>query len=109
MTTSNEIPGGDEELLARAVTGDQIAVGLLLEQYRERLKRMVICRMDDRLVARIDPSDVVQEAMIVAANSLTDYSRKPPLPFYLWLRRITRQRLIDFTVAIGIKAPQRSS
>ena len=95
MTTSSEIPGGDDELLARAVTGDQIAVGRLLGHYRERLKRMVMCRMDDRLVARIDPSDVVQEAMIVAARSLTDYSRKPPLPFYLWLRQITRQRLID--------------
>lgn len=85
-----------DELLARAAAGDQQAVGQLLGHYRTRLKRMVACRMDDRISGRIDPSDVVQEALIVAAGGLAEYHRQPPLPFYLWLRRITWQRLTDF-------------
>ena len=85
----------DDELLAQAAAGDQAAVTRLLGHYRTRLKRMVACRMDDRISGRIDPSDVVQEALLVAAGGLAEYHRRPPLPFYLWLRRITWQRLTD--------------
>ena len=56
---------------------------------------MVDVRIDDRLSARIDPSDVVQEALVVAAKKLPAYLRKPSISFYPWLRRIAWERLID--------------
>jgi RNA polymerase sigma-70 factor (ECF subfamily) len=55
---------------------------------------MVAIRMDRRLVARVDPSDVVQEAMAEAHRELDGYLRDRPLPFYPWLRRIAWERLV---------------
>jgi RNA polymerase sigma-70 factor (ECF subfamily) len=83
------------ELLARAGHGNHSAVEQLLARHRDRLRRMVAVRMDDRLAARVDPSDVVQETLAMAAQRLSEYLRQPPLPFYPWLRQIACNRLAD--------------
>jgi RNA polymerase sigma-70 factor (ECF subfamily) len=54
---------------------------------------MVALRLDRRLGARLDPSDVVQEALADAAVHLDEYLRDRPLPFYPWLRRFAWERL----------------
>src|SRR5262245_4031838 len=56
---------------------------------------MVAVRLDRRVAARVDPSDVVQEALTTAARGLDDYLRDRPLPFYPWLRRLAWLRLTD--------------
>jgi RNA polymerase sigma-70 factor (ECF subfamily) len=56
---------------------------------------MVAVRMDSRLAARLDPSDVVQEALIEALRQLPEYLRGSPMPFYPWLRQIAWNRLVD--------------
>ena len=87
--------GEDNDLLDRAKQGDREAVGGLLDKHRSQLRRMVAVRMDPRLGARIDPSDVVQEAFVVAVDRLGEYLARPSLPFYVWLRQIAFSRLID--------------
>src|SRR4051794_39451684 len=84
-----------EELLARAGRGDRSARGELLARHRARLERMVGFRLDRRLAARVDPSDVVQEALTEAAGRLSDYLRQRPLPFYPWLRQFAADRLVE--------------
>jgi len=84
-----------EELLRRAEQGDDQARQSVLVRHRERLKHMVAVHLDRRLAARVDPSDVVQEALIEAAQGLDDYLRQRPLPFYPWLRQLAWERLID--------------
>ncbi len=83
------------DLVARAGAGDVRALADVLEQNRERLKRMVRLRLDHRLRGRLDPSDVVQEAYLDAARRLPEYVAAPAVPFFLWLRQLTAQRLID--------------
>jgi RNA polymerase sigma-70 factor (ECF subfamily) len=83
-----------EELLRRAGTGDRSAVGRLLERHRGRLRQMVAVRIDPRLATRIDPSDVVQEALAEASQKLPAYLQDRPMPFYPWLRQIAWQRLV---------------
>lgn len=83
-----------ESLLNRARDGDGAACASLLQMHRERLRRMVAVRMDRRLSTRIDPSDVVQEALAEANLHLRDYARDRPLPFYLWLRRLAWERMV---------------
>jgi RNA polymerase sigma-70 factor (ECF subfamily) len=83
-----------EELLRRAGQGDRDARQALLGRHRDRLKHMVALRLDRRLTARVDPSDVVQEALLEAAQGLSDYLRQRPVPFYPWLRQLAWDRLV---------------
>ena len=88
-------PPATEELLSRAASGDGLAMGDLLARYRDRLRRMVALRMDSRLAARVDASDIVQDALAAAASQMSGYLRDRSIPFYLWLRRIAWHRLVD--------------
>lgn len=81
-------------LLDQAATGDGSARQQLLERHRNRLRRMLALRLDRRLAARLDPSDVVQEALADAARKLDGYLRDRALPFYPWLRRLALERLV---------------
>jgi RNA polymerase sigma-70 factor (ECF subfamily) len=83
----------NEELLHRAAQGDQEACRKLLEPYRERLRQLLAVRMDRRLAARLDSSDVIQEALADAWQQLADYLVERPVAFYPWLRQVTLDRL----------------
>src|SRR5262249_58341596 len=74
--------------------GDDEACQRLLAGHRDRLRHMVAVRLDRRVAARVDPSDVVQEALAEAAARMDDYLRRRPLPFYPWLRRLAWERLV---------------
>jgi len=54
---------------------------------------MVSLRLDSRVTARVDASDVVQEALFDAAQKLVDYERDRPIPFYPWLHRLAADKL----------------
>lgn len=84
-----------EELLIRLRAGDQDALVDLFARYRGRLKQMLEFRMDRRLRGREDASDVLQEAYLDAQKRLKHFLNKPQLSFYVWLRKVTTQRLID--------------
>jgi RNA polymerase sigma-70 factor (ECF subfamily) len=73
-------------LVEQAGRGDREAVTELFTLYREQLRRLVAFRLDDRLRARVDPSDVVQEAQLEVYSRLPQYLAEPRLPFHLWLR-----------------------
>jgi RNA polymerase sigma-70 factor (ECF subfamily) len=81
-------------LLAQAAQGNRAAREELLERHRLRLRRLIGLRLDRRLAARVDPSDVVQEALMDAAAKLSEYLRTRPMPFYPWLRSLGLERLI---------------
>ncbi|HLJ91700.1 MAG TPA: sigma-70 family RNA polymerase sigma factor [Gemmataceae bacterium] len=84
-----------ERLLRAAAKGDKEQWGALLARHRERLRRMVALRMDHRLQGRIDASDVIQEAYLEASSRLADYCQQPAMPFFLWLRFLTSQKLLE--------------
>jgi RNA polymerase sigma-70 factor (ECF subfamily) len=83
-----------DALLEQARQGDERARQRLLEWHRSRLLRMIAVRMDRRLAARLDPSDVVQEALADAARDLPEYLRSRPMAFYPWLRQLAWDRLV---------------
>jgi len=90
--------GESEELanlLARAGNGDETAVNELFSRYRKRLKQMVRFRLNRLLQGRVDDSDILQETYLEAAKRLPDYLVNRPLPFFLWLRHITGEKIID--------------
>jgi RNA polymerase sigma-70 factor (ECF subfamily) len=82
-------------MLGRACAGDQQALAELFAHYRDRLRRMIHLRLDRRLQSRLDPDDVLQETFLVLARRFVEYRRDPSMPFFLWLRQLTGQKLID--------------
>jgi RNA polymerase sigma-70 factor (ECF subfamily) len=82
-------------LLRLAADGDDASLGALLQRHEARLRRMMVFRMDARLQGRVDPSDVMQEVCLAAAKSLPDYLRQPGMPFFLWLRGIAGNKLLE--------------
>ncbi|MEM9657977.1 MAG: sigma-70 family RNA polymerase sigma factor [Planctomycetota bacterium] len=84
-----------DRLLKLAQRGDQAALHDLLERFRPQLKMMVRMRLNPRLKARVDDSDVVQDAFLYVSKRLPDYIADPQSPFLLWLRQITSRKLID--------------
>lgn len=96
-----------DHLLVDASRGDPTAHQQLLARHRDRLRRMVALRMDRRVAARIDPSDVVQEALTAASQELTPYLRDRAIPFYPWLRRFAWERLLQLH-RFHIRAQRRS-
>jgi RNA polymerase sigma-70 factor (ECF subfamily) len=67
----------------------------LFAKNRRRLRAMVELRMDRRLQGRVDPSDVLQEAFIEISRRAAQYTARPTMPPFLWLRFLTVQQLIN--------------
>jgi len=84
-----------QALLRLVSLGNEAAAARLLNIHRKRLKKMVNCRIDQDVAARHDPSDVVQETILAAANKLPEYLKKQDVPFYAWLRRMAWLRLAE--------------
>ncbi len=85
----------ERRLLEQADAGDTVALGTLLSKHTSRLSRMVRMRLDPRVRKRLNPSDVVQDVSIEVARRLSSYLAKPDVPFFIWLRFLTAQRLVQ--------------
>lgn len=79
--------------MIRHSSADPQVLGRIWDHYRERLRRVVRLRLDRRLQGRADPSDVLQEAFLDFQARAAEYVQKPDMPFFLWLRFLTGQRL----------------
>src|SRR4051794_10720181 len=74
-------------LLEQAAAGDAGAVGRVLAKHRDGLRGFADLHLDGPLRARIDPSDLVQEAWADMARQFPDYLARRPMPFHLWARK----------------------
>ncbi len=81
------------DLLEKAKAGQPQALGELLENCREVLLRIIKFRMDPRLRSRLDADDIIQDAFIEATQRFDKFAEEQPMPFFLWLRFITVQKL----------------
>jgi RNA polymerase sigma-70 factor (ECF subfamily) len=89
-------PDSDEtrRLLRQVESGELGAFDRLFARHRPDLRRFIDLRLDSRLRARIDPSDVAQETQLEAFRRLPDYLERKPMPFRLWLRKTAYERLL---------------
>ncbi len=89
----DKTPGDLTDPIERLRGGDRRALAALLDRHRDGLRRMVELRLDPRLRARLDASDVLQEAFLDVAKDLDAYLAAPGLPPLLWLRLHVGRRL----------------
>lgn len=84
-----------QRLLVRIRAGERAAFNELFDRHRGDLRRAVELRLDRRLRARVDASDIVQESHLEAYRRLDDYLERTPMPFGLWLRKTAQQQLLN--------------
>jgi len=93
---SDSVADSQNDLLQRALAGDELALAALFDGYRDRLRRMIRPRLDRRLSGRVDSSDVLQEAYLDVRKRISEYASEPSsMPFHLCLRLMAGQRLTD--------------
>lgn len=91
---SSDMHMDTNNLLDRIAQGESSAAVTLLAHHQTRLRRMVSLRISPLLAARVDPSDIVQDALAEAHRRLPNYATKRAIPFYPWLRRIAWEQLL---------------
>ena len=77
-----------DQLLAAARRGDVEALGQLLLSYRQYLVFLTRTQLHHHLQGKADPSDLVQEACLVAHEKLRDFRGRSTEEFASWLRSI---------------------
>ena len=84
-----------QRLLMQISAGHRDAFNDLFNRHRSGLRQAVELRLDRRLRARVDASDIVQEAQMEAFRRLDDYLERRPMPFSLWLRKTAQERIFN--------------
>jgi|WetSurMetagenome_2_1015567.scaffolds.fasta_scaffold50945_2 RNA polymerase sigma-70 factor, ECF subfamily len=87
-------PDETRTLLERVKNGDASAFEGLFKRHREQLHKAIAMRMDRRVAARVDASDVLQETYMEAVKRLPNYLKQEEMPFYLWLHWIAREKVL---------------
>lgn len=82
-------------LLQRPLDKDPQALAELFARHRERLRRMVRLRLDNRLRGRFDSSSVLQQVYLDVGRRLGEFLADPEQSFFLWLRRVAGERIQD--------------
>jgi RNA polymerase sigma-70 factor (ECF subfamily) len=82
------------DLLQKARTGNTKAFEQLFQFHRDTLRQIVALSMDPHLSARVDASDIIQDAYAVAAQRFPNYLEREPVSFRVWLRQIVQDQLL---------------
>ena len=91
----SEVHENPEEFLNRLRNDPEGVLAEEYSQHRDRLWRIVNFRLDRRLLGRIDADDILQEAYLDAATRIEHYLNDPAITFFIWLRTVVGQTLID--------------
>lgn len=84
-----------ESLVNDVIHGNRESLGVLFAHYRDRLWRIVNFRLDQRLIGRVDADDILQESYMNAEKRIEHFLHDSPEGFFIWLRLIVNQTLID--------------
>lgn len=97
-TSSNDLietMSGFERTLAVARSGDQREIGCLLDVYRDYLLSVAAKKLPDCLGAKVAPSDLVQDSMLEASQTLGAFRGSSEFELRAWLKSIVTRRAID--------------
>lgn len=99
-----------ERLLQRARSGEAEALGTMLQWYTNYLTILANTQLDRRLRSRLNPSDVVQDAMLAAHRDFGQFRGQSQGELLGWLRQIlinTLHRTFNANVRVAKRDVRR--
>jgi RNA polymerase sigma-70 factor (ECF subfamily) len=92
-----EHQGSIAELLVAARAGSSDSFNRLFTECAPRLLRLASKRLDPRLEAKADPSDLVQETLLEACRDFPSFHGLAEDELLGWLRRLLLNNIFNFT------------
>src|SRR5262245_37562079 len=89
----SQAPSSPDYLLDQARTGDGIALGRLLELYRNYLSLLARLQIGRRLQGKVDPADLVQDTFLAAHRDWASFQGGGERELAGWLRGIMAAKL----------------
>jgi RNA polymerase sigma-70 factor, ECF subfamily len=87
--------GSFDQLLQRAVAGDDSAINELIEDLRPYLLLIANKDFDPEMQGHLAPSDLVQSALFTAQRKFTAFRGESAETLRAWVRQILKNNLID--------------
>lgn len=84
-----------ERLIAIARTGSIEALERLLEMFRDQLWLLVDRELGDRLRAKLNPSDLVQDTLLDVHQAFGQFNGQTASELFAWICQILRNNLLD--------------
>jgi RNA polymerase sigma-70 factor (ECF subfamily) len=78
------------KIIARLRQGKEAELANLFDELKGNIRGMIQCRLDRRLLARIDASDIFQESYIRASNGLESFLETAKVHPVVWIRQIVK-------------------
>ncbi len=85
----------ESTVLSKLTIGGVNELTSLFMHQRAGLRRLISMRLDPRLHARVDASDIVQEAFVRACKALPSYLESPVIHPVVWLRLIGKRLVAE--------------
>ena len=94
MTELMDERNTEQRLLEKAKRGDRQAFDGLLALYEDALASFISTRVGSQLRKKVEVRDVVQDVMLTAWQSLSDFEPKDEGSFLRWLCGIAQNRIL---------------
>ncbi len=75
-------------------SGGDAALAKMFGDLEPRLLRMISFRLDQRLLGRLDPVDVLQDSYIEIAKRVEEFKAQSDVNFFVWSRQLTWQTVL---------------
>lgn len=95
MATDGTNPAATVRLLARFREGEQEALNELYRRYYDRILAVVRLRLGPKLRARLEESDIAQEAFLASLQGLKNFTCRSEGDFFHWLCQLVENRIRD--------------
>ena len=93
----------EQELIARAVSGDRLAMGELLLAHSPRLSGHLAPKLPTSVQGTLSVDDVLQQTFIQAFRGIGRLQEPTPRSFSAWLRKIAENQLRNAVTALQRK------
>ena len=90
----------EQDLIARAASGDDLAAHRLLLLHHDRIAALIAKKIPRDLASLMAAEDVCQEAYVVAVRDIEQFEHRGERSFFNWLMTIAERKLIDSVRAL---------